>query len=895
MESSRGAGALQLVGMSVPSKLWKHFKAAAGCGEKSQSGNSRRRSFDLLRPVVDDHGTSDDGNSSSEEDLSFSSAAEALPPEIIVDILSYVNSPQDLCAGSMICRSWRESANCARIWEACARKQANWKLWPLEEQVALLTAGGWKELVRRRHRVDRDVHVGAARHLYIPGSDNILWMALCEEGLVVSSGSVVIYDIFGPLFPLALEDQENRANPENRADQGNEAGQQDQGDGQGSEGNERQRSIDDAIAGAVMDMDINATNPRDLAAVNARVEAMAISASPSPSSHGTTSPATSSASSSIPVLSSHRPVLDSSRAATPLVALLVATTVRPMTSSTSIANNAATMPASSGGAISPPLAISPFSPALAISPAKRVLAEDRVVLTSIVARDSDGRQCVVSAGADAIIRVWDLLSGRLLRTLSGHMGTCCAALRGPILASVSLDGTVRAWDWRKDDVAGAEGGAADARGPGARTDLEGANGGRDSGNVGEDASGRCRWVKNHPTVWCVDTDGEVVATGSKGGSRGRGGGSSVAGAQTPPQQPHSPAAGSAGDAATHGVLAALASGSPASHHHLKMKEVAGQAASGGSWGSRRPPPCGHKGVCTSRHCYGITALVPGDKVVITTSYDASIKVWALNARHYTRGSRVATMRGHGSPVISMDACGWSLATGAKDGSLFLWSLSELRCVRQFVPHTISLAATSTGTVASATPSALTASAYCTASLSSSSLSARAASGSGPAATGPGCYTFSSSSSSSSSSLVPAGGSNGVFLSEGAVAAAGVPVASANGRVGPEPLTWVARRVLGNNGGDHGAADGDGDVGHDLNDAAGARTGLDEGGIGGVAGEGGATNVVGAANGVRSLLLTHGMLICGFESGEVHLWDYGERQIMADVRTVLGMDTPTAAS
>ena len=64
-----------------------------------------------------------------------------------------------------------------------------------------------------------------------------------------------------------------------------------------------------------------------------------------------------------------------------------------------------------------------------------------------VAVSPDGRQ-VLSGGADQTVRLWDLHTGQLLRTLTGHGGTvhAVAFLPGSRALSAGEDKTVRLWD-----------------------------------------------------------------------------------------------------------------------------------------------------------------------------------------------------------------------------------------------------------------------------------------------------------------------------------------------------------------------------------------------------------------------------------------------------------------
>jgi WD40 repeat protein len=61
----------------------------------------------------------------------------------------------------------------------------------------------------------------------------------------------------------------------------------------------------------------------------------------------------------------------------------------------------------------------------------------------------DGRT-LVTAGGDGVIRVWDVASGRMLRTLIGHTNVAYKAVLSPnekLIASSSRDSTARIWDF----------------------------------------------------------------------------------------------------------------------------------------------------------------------------------------------------------------------------------------------------------------------------------------------------------------------------------------------------------------------------------------------------------------------------------------------------------------
>src|SRR6266850_363254 len=60
-----------------------------------------------------------------------------------------------------------------------------------------------------------------------------------------------------------------------------------------------------------------------------------------------------------------------------------------------------------------------------------------------------GNQWLASAGADQVIKIWDLPTGREMRTLTGHTGwikSLSTNNKGDLLASGSVDRSVKIWE-----------------------------------------------------------------------------------------------------------------------------------------------------------------------------------------------------------------------------------------------------------------------------------------------------------------------------------------------------------------------------------------------------------------------------------------------------------------
>lgn len=105
-------------------------------------------------------------------------------------------------------------------------------------------------------------------------------------------------------------------------------------------------------------------------------------------------------------------------------------------------------------------AAAPAAPAeLASFTEARTWSDGEQVRAVALGRDADGRLVLASGGRnDSAVRVWDALTGELLRTLTGHTEDIACVAWGyrpdqrPLLASASHDGTVRVWDYGTGEV-----------------------------------------------------------------------------------------------------------------------------------------------------------------------------------------------------------------------------------------------------------------------------------------------------------------------------------------------------------------------------------------------------------------------------------------------------------
>ena len=56
-------------------------------------------------------------------------------------------------------------------------------------------------------------------------------------------------------------------------------------------------------------------------------------------------------------------------------------------------------------------------------------------------------QMLISGSVDKAIKIWDLESGKELRTLDGKAGISCLTVKDGMLISGSLDKTIKIWDF----------------------------------------------------------------------------------------------------------------------------------------------------------------------------------------------------------------------------------------------------------------------------------------------------------------------------------------------------------------------------------------------------------------------------------------------------------------
>lgn len=82
------------------------------------------------------------------------------------------------------------------------------------------------------------------------------------------------------------------------------------------------------------------------------------------------------------------------------------------------------------------------------------------------------------------------------------------------------------------------------------------------------------------------------------------------------------------------------------------------------------------------HTNGVMALQFDDNVLITGSYDTTVKVWDINS-----GEEIRTLTGHASGIRCLQFDDQKLMTGSLDSTLRLWNWRTGRCLRTFEAHT----------------------------------------------------------------------------------------------------------------------------------------------------------------------------------------------------------------
>lgn len=82
------------------------------------------------------------------------------------------------------------------------------------------------------------------------------------------------------------------------------------------------------------------------------------------------------------------------------------------------------------------------------------------------------------------------------------------------------------------------------------------------------------------------------------------------------------------------------------------------------------------------HTNGVMALQFDENVLITGSYDTTVKVWDINT-----GEELRTLRGHTSGIRCLQFDDQKLMTGSLDSTLRLWNWRTGQCLRTFEAHT----------------------------------------------------------------------------------------------------------------------------------------------------------------------------------------------------------------
>jgi len=247
-----------------------------------------------------------------------------------------------------------------------------------------------------------------------------------------------------------------------------------------------------------------------------------------------------------------------------------------------------------------------------------------------VAFSPDGRT-LASGSFDSTIKLWDVASGREMRTLAGHtreVKSVAFSPDGRTLASGSWDQTIKLWDVasgrERRTLAGHEGDVYSvAFSPDGRTLASGSW--DQTIKLWDVASGReLRTLAGH-TGWVVSVafspDGRILASGS-------------------------------GDSTT------------------KLWDVAS--------GRELRTLAGHTGWVVS------VAFSPDSRTVASGSHDNTIKLWDVAS-----GRELRTLAGHTSLVLSVafSPDSRTLASGSNDKTIKLWDVTSGRELRTFAGHT----------------------------------------------------------------------------------------------------------------------------------------------------------------------------------------------------------------